>query len=228
MRNSSIITVPAVLCGILVVLACGFALGAQFFGDNVGIVSGSVEKGDSEKGLTIRSTPSPSGAPMGWLPVGTKVHGSATFTNGYVKLEVPVKGGWVPMNFLTPQGGDAVVARVDSPEMCLRIRTGPSTSHEKVGCADMGQKIELTGLWSTNGWAQVSQPTAGWVTGSQIESAVKPLGGTASVGVGKRSSKDDEEIWPTPRKDDTIWVRPRRLLRFHRRLGDQVPETEGN
>lgn len=227
MRNSSTMTVLAVLSGILVILAWGSALGAQFFGDNVGIISGKVEKGDSEKGLTIRSTASSSGAPMGWLTVGTKVHGSATFTNGYVKIEVPVKGGWVPMSFLTPEGGEAVVARIDSPEMCLRIRSGPSTSHEKVGCAEMGQKIELTGLWSTNGWAQVSQPTAGWVTGSQIESAVKPLGGTASPGVVKRSSEDDEEILPKPATDNTIRVR-RRFLRFHRRLGDPVSETEGN
>ena len=217
MRKSSITTLLAVVCGTSVLLASGFALGAQFFGDNVGIVCGKVEKGDDEKGLTIRSTPSSIGAPMGWLPIGTIVRGSATFTNGCVKIEVPVKGGWVPMNLLTPQGGEAVVAKIDTPDMCLRIRSGPSASYEKVGCAEMGQKMELTGLWSTNGWAQVSQPTAGWVTGSQIESAIKPLGGTASAGVGKRSSSSDEEIWPEPQEESTVYVGRRRLLRrLHR------------
>ena len=212
MRKSSVI-MPSMVCAILVLLAYSPALGAQFFGDNVGIIAGKVAKGDSERGLTVRSSPSSTGAPMAWLPVGTAVHGSATFKNGFVKIEVPVIGGWVPMSFLTPEGGEAVVSRVDRPEMCLRIRSGPSTSHEKVGCAAMGQKIELTGIFSSNGWAQVAGPTDGWVTASQIESAVKPLGAPATA-VAKRSSRDDDEIWPTPAKDNTIWVRPRRFVRF--------------
>jgi hypothetical protein len=218
MRIGSLIML-GVVCALLILLVYGLAFGAEFFGDNVGIVSGTIAKGDSERGLTVRATPSATGAPMAWLPVGTKVHGSATFKNGYVKIEVPVKGGWVPMSFLTPEGGEGVVSRVDQPDMCLRIRSGPSTSHEKVGCAGMGQKLELTGIFSSNGWAQVAGPTAGWVTASQIESSIKPLG-TASTAVVKRPSKDEDvEIWHKPATDNTIYVRPRRFLRFYRHYG---------
>ncbi len=205
MKNSSMIIMPAFLCGILVLFAYGPAIGAQFFGDNVGIISGTVEKGDSERGLTVRSTPSSSGAPMAFLPFGTKVQGSTTFKNGYVKIEVPVKGGWVPMDFLSPTGGEAVVARVDKPDLCLRIRSGPSVTHEQVGCAEMGQKMELTGLWSTNGWAQVSGPTAGWVTAGQINSEIKPLGTVGSTGVSKPSSRSDvtDYGWSEPATKST-------------------------
>ena len=61
----------------------------QFFGPDVGIISATVEKTDSDRGLTIRSTPSAQGAPKAYLPVGTEVKGYAVFRNGYVKLLSP-------------------------------------------------------------------------------------------------------------------------------------------
>jgi hypothetical protein len=144
MRSSFKIVMLGVLCAILILLVYGLAFGAQFFGDNVGIISGKVEKGDSDRGLTVPSTPSPTGPPMAYLPVGTAIRGSTTFKNGFVKIEVPVKGGWAPMDFLSPTGGEAVVAKVDKPDLCLRSERA-FNRHEQVGC-EMGQNMELTGL----------------------------------------------------------------------------------
>ena len=62
---------------------------------------------------------------------------------------------------------EAIVIRVDQPEQCLRIREGPGSNYQKVGCASMREKIKLTGIVS-NGWAEVQDPARGWVTVSQI------------------------------------------------------------
>jgi len=148
--------------------------GMQIIGDNVGIISATVAKADSERGLAVRISPSAESQAQAFLPVGTRVKGYATFKNGYVKIEDPAKGGWVRLDHLQPVGGTATVSNVDRPDLCLRIRSGPATSYDKVGCAELGQKLELTGLWSQNNWAQVSQPVSGWVTATQIASDMKP------------------------------------------------------
>jgi hypothetical protein len=59
------------------------------------------------------------------------------------------------------------VTGIDYPEQCLRIRKGPGTEFEKVGCAPMGANLKLTGA-SRNNWAEVLEPVGGWVAMSQI------------------------------------------------------------
>jgi len=72
-----------------------------------------------------------------------------------------------------PAGGEGVVVRVDQPENCLRIRSGPSTAYSLIGCAKMGEKLRLTGVFSGDGrWAQLDNN--GWVYVSQIATDLKP------------------------------------------------------
>lgn len=186
--------------GVLVSIAACQDAGAQFWGDNIGIVSGAVEKADSQRGLIVRSSPSASGEPLAYIPVGTDVRGDSVFRNGYVKLQTPYRGGWVRMDHLKPVGVEATVASVDRPDLCLRIRSEPSTGADKVGCAELGQKLRLTGLWSTSNWAQVDTPTSGWVSASQITSELRPS--TAAT-----SGSPKEQVYYPERKKRAIYER---------------------
>ncbi len=76
--------------------------------------------------------------------------------------------GLVPAPDLT-----AVVVGVDNPEGCLRIRTGPSTSAPIIGCAELGSRLRLTGVWSDR-WAEIARPIRGWVYGPQIQGPAVP------------------------------------------------------
>jgi len=71
-----------------------------------------------------------------------------------------------------PKGGVAVVIGVDQPDNCLRIRSGPGGSYEVIGCAEMGQQLQITGVWTSNDWAQLADN--GWVYGPQIQTDLRP------------------------------------------------------
>lgn len=72
----------------------------------------------------------------------------------------------------SPAGGSAAVIRVDEPEKCLRIRSGPGKSYEVIGCANAGSRLNITGVWTSNNWAQLA--SKGWVYGPQIETDLRP------------------------------------------------------
>ena len=71
------------------------------------------------------------------------------------------------MAFLKPKGGEGTVAAVDKPDLCLVIRKGPYSSYEKIGCAELGQKLKLSGVWSSTNWARLED--GGWVDASKIQ-----------------------------------------------------------
>ncbi len=143
-------------------------------GEMIGPVSAIVGVTDNPAGLAVRSGPTAEAPVMGYLAPGTKIQALNEFVNGSVRLREPFAGGWTQIAPLEPQGARAIVGSVDYPEGCLRIRSGPSTGSPKVGCAALGSKLELTGIWSQNNWAQVAGPVPGWVTASQISSVIKP------------------------------------------------------
>jgi uncharacterized protein YraI len=70
------------------------------------------------------------------------------------------------------KGGVATVIAVDQPENCLRIRSGPGSSYDVIGCAAIGQQLNLTGVWTSNEWAQLAGN--GWVYGPQIQTDLRP------------------------------------------------------
>ncbi len=71
-----------------------------------------------------------------------------------------------------PVGGIATVIGVDQPENCLRIRSGPGNSYDIIGCANMGQQLRITGIWTANDWAQTADN--GWVYGPEIQTDLRP------------------------------------------------------
>lgn len=71
-----------------------------------------------------------------------------------------------------PKGGVATVIGVDQPENCLRIRSGPGSEYDIIGCAGLGQQLDITGVWTSNDWAQTAEN--GWVFGPQIETDLRP------------------------------------------------------
>ncbi|MBI4963697.1 MAG: hypothetical protein HY913_10505 [Desulfomonile tiedjei] len=71
-----------------------------------------------------------------------------------------------------PKGGIATVIGVDQPDNCLRIRSGPGSDYDLVGCAALGEQLNITGVWTSNNWAQLAEN--GWVYGSQIQTDLRP------------------------------------------------------
>ena len=98
--------------------------------------------------------------------------------------------------------GFGVVTRVDRPDNCLRIREAPSTSSALLGCAKMGDRLELTGAFSHDGrWAQLTDN--GWVFLSQIKTGIKTPKKFSSVSRRSAPSEDvfEEDFlsdWETP------------------------------
>jgi len=79
-----------------------------------------------------------------------------------------------------PKGGVATVVGVDQPENCLRIRSGPGNAYDVIGCANMGDQLNITGVWASNNWAQLADN--GWVYGPQIQTDLRPPGTAYSQG----------------------------------------------
>lgn len=91
------------------------------------------------------------------------------------------QGGQTARQIPQPKGGVATVIGVDYPENCLRIRSGPGSSYDVIGCANMGDQLNITGVWTSNDWAQLANN--GWVYGPQIQTDLRPPRAAYSRGV---------------------------------------------
>jgi hypothetical protein len=117
-------------------------------------------------------------------------------------------------------GPVGVVTRVDLPENCLRIRSGPSTNYEIVGCANQGATLKLTGAVQ-NGWAQVLEPVQGWVSGGQIRAeGLFPSRSTTTGYSGP--SRGEYEAWSDT--DAALNRAERNADRDIRRLRSEYPD----
>jgi hypothetical protein len=138
------------------------------WGKNVGPVSAYVDQTDHANGLAIRASPSEDGQTLGYLPSGSKILGSTELKSGWVKLISPVDTGWVNIGFLKPRPIEGMVTKVDNTDLCLPIRAGPAASHEKVGCAQIGEGLNLTGIMTAGNWLQLAD-RRGWVDASSVQ-----------------------------------------------------------
>jgi hypothetical protein len=138
------------------------------WGNNVGPVWAYVDQTDHANGLTIRASPSEDSQTLGYLPPGTKIRASGEFKSGWVKLISPVDTGWVNIGFLKPRSIDGMVTKVDNAELCLPIRAGPAASQQKVGCAQIGEGVNLTGIMTADNWLQLTD-RRGWVDASSVQ-----------------------------------------------------------
>jgi uncharacterized protein YraI len=179
------------------------AVEEEVWGETIGPVSAVVDKGEGKWGMAVRSRPSPDARILTNLSVGTKIKGYREFYRGWMQIQSPVDKGWVRIDSLRPRSGEGTVKSVDRPEMCLRIRRGPSLYHPVVGCARRSSKLKLTGLWSEDNWAQVERPVRGWVYARQIASALSPRPGPSTALAGNMPPSDRpsgvyEPGWPRP------------------------------
>jgi uncharacterized protein YraI len=162
------------ISGILIITLCALAFqpgesaAFPFPGAAIGPITATVVAGDDRDGLTVRSGPSYGAPPIGVLALGSRVTNYPRFENGWVMLQNPMNGGWIRLDALQPARGIAVVTNVDGPEMCLRVRSGPGVGYGILGCAQMGERLRLTGFWSSNDWAEIEGPVRGWVSAAQI------------------------------------------------------------
>ncbi|MDQ7782051.1 MAG: SH3 domain-containing protein [Desulfomonilaceae bacterium] len=161
-----------------VVTACVvWSLGAEAANvqyEAVGPIAGTVAAPDSARGAVVRAGPSQSDRALGVLRNGTRVKNYLEFANGWVRIRTPFHGAWVQASYIVPQSAPAVVTGVDQPENCLRVREGPGSEFEVVGCLAHGETLTLTGLWSENNWAEISHPVSGWVHAAQIGTGLDP------------------------------------------------------
>jgi uncharacterized protein YraI len=174
MRRSN----PAFLIGLIVFSAAFISVSEvsadNGWGETIGPVYAIVRGTDVPGGLNVRSSPDERSPILGRLGVGAKIRAYNQFHRGWVQVRTPVQGGWIRIDLLEPLGGEAVVSGVDRPEGCLRIRSGPSTATQVIGCANLGETLLLTGIWSEGPWAQVAKPVPGWVYTPQILSSLSP------------------------------------------------------
>lgn len=113
----------------------------------------------------------------------------------------------------------AVVASVDYPEGCLRIRSGPGTSAPIIGCAELGSRLRLTGVWSGK-WAEISRPVPGWVYGPQLDmESGPPLAAGPVVITPPAVEYIPYTVFGYPYRFHTYWSNPRRhrVFRHFRR-----------
>ena len=80
------------------------------------------------------------------------------------------------------KGGVATIIGVDQPDNCLRVRSGPGSSYDVIGCIAMGTQVDITGVWTSNNWAQLTGN--GWVYGPQIATDLRPPQATLSQSAG--------------------------------------------
>jgi uncharacterized protein len=164
----------------------------------------TIRAADSPSGLTVRSEPSRNGQVIAYLTEGSTVTYLGESDNGWVKLSAPTAGGWVAQSYLGSRNLEATVVSVDNPEQCLRVRSGPGTDQEKIGCLPKGAKIKLTSTVQ-NGWAQIVGPMEGWVTVRQIKapglfpakpatSGVQKESRGASQGTGYRRQRSESDF----------------------------------
>jgi hypothetical protein len=166
MRNVRHFEIVGLLAIVVICAISGPGMISMAWGQAFGIIAGTVEKPDSPKGLAVRSQPSGSAPALGYLPVGTEIRACNDFQDQWARLQNPFPNGWVNMANLKPKGGQAIVAAVDAPDQCLIIRKGPDGSYEKAGCAALGERLHLSGVWSINNFARLE--SGGWVDATKI------------------------------------------------------------
>jgi len=137
------------------------------WGQNVGLISATVIGTDDAKGLTVRSKPLPESEGLSYLKPGTIIQGQISFHEGWVKLKAPVGDGWVRLTFLKPHPFEGTVTKVSQPDLCLPLKKGPGDSHEKIGCAQIGETLKFSGVATSDKWLQLADHN-GWVTVSDV------------------------------------------------------------
>jgi hypothetical protein len=157
----------AVLAPLIFCLSPAAEADELVWGQNVGLISATVIGTDDAKGLTVRSTPSPGGKSLSYLKPGTIIQGQILFRGGWVKLKAPTGDGWVRLTLLKPHPFEGTVTKVGQPDLCLPLKKGPGDSHEKIGCAQIGETLKFSGVATSDSWLQLADRN-GWAPISHV------------------------------------------------------------
>ena len=121
-----------------------------------GSISAVVTGTDDAEGLTVRSTPSSEGKILTHIKPSSTIQADILFRGGWVKLKAPVEDGWAPIKFLKPHPVEGTVTKVNRADMCLPLKQGPGDTHEKVGCAQIGETLKFSGVATSDNWLQLA------------------------------------------------------------------------
>lgn len=205
-------------------------LGLPGLGEIKGFVYATVAKADDAQGLAVRGEPSLSGQAMAYLALGTEIKGSSAYRDGWIRVEGQQFHGWVSLANLKALGGQAEVVAVDRPENCLRIRSGPASSYQVIACARVDEKLQLSGFWGENDWAELA--SRGWIFGPQISAEFKPprtavAGSRISSGSSSQPVESGPQVYTGSSYDysynpyysylDSYWYWPRYRRHFYYR-----------
>jgi hypothetical protein len=164
-------TIQSILISVLALLMSSLSPVAEanelVWGENVGLISATVIGTDDAKGLTVRSTPSQEAEGLTYLKPGTTVQGQIFFRGGWVQLKAPLQDGWVRLTFLRPYPFEGTVTKVNKSDLCLPLKKGPGDSHEKIGCAQIGETLKFSGVATSDKWLQLADHN-GWVMVSDV------------------------------------------------------------
>jgi len=224
MRNISYIAAVALFAAVLLIVSApGSIAAAPSEGENpvVGAPQGPGAMSPTQSGGAAQT---PQGVAPGTMQTGPGMAAQQGFSapgqqqpSGFAQPMTGQRAASPPPG--SPGAGpapvaEAVVIGVDTPENCLKIRRGPSTSYEQIGCAKLGDKLRLTGVFSSdNRWAQLDDN--GWVFTCQIKTDFRPPGPAVSCTSGP--SYEYGRTWRVPATSGyETWYYYRPYWRHHR------------
>ena len=160
-------------------------LGLGFVSTATILTLANVDKVDAASSLTatitlnMRSGPSTSYNKIGTVRQGDAVQ-YITASKGWFKVKYNGKTGWVSSNYMkfgvsnSNSNKNISGTRVNMKKVAkvtLNMRSGPSTSYNKIGTVKQGESVQC--ISQSNGWYKVktSYGTTGWVTGQYLTSS---------------------------------------------------------
>ncbi len=156
---------------------------------DVGALTAGAQYTVTASALYLRSGPSTSATQIALMPNGATVIAAGGSENGFAEVSWNGKSGWAAEQYLQAVGGGVTGPDLAAGDYYVKTHDGsgvnlralPSTQSTIVTGLTEGTRVHVVGA-NQNGFAQVDQPSLGWVA-SQFLSATKPVQGV-QVGVG--------------------------------------------
>lgn len=112
---------------------------------------------NADGGLRLRSEPTTESTALATAPNGSTVVVKEEAAEGWYKVDFSSIEGYMSADYLevaTQADVKLGYGLVKTTGACLNVRSGPSTSSEKVGSLQYGEVVTITGI--DNGWFKIS------------------------------------------------------------------------
>lgn len=140
-----------------------------------GHASAETRQVSANGGLNVRSGPSTNHPVIGGLANGARVETTGAARDGFTPVAWGGRTGWVASRYLS--GGTvstAPSAGTARTTAYLNVRSGPGTSHAKVGVLAKGATVQLTGT-KQGGWTEINHAgTRRWVSSAYLTTGAAP------------------------------------------------------